>query len=412
MALDYVIIGNGVAGIQAAETIRRLDRTGHITLIGDETHLPYCRPMISMALEGTIDFPALTIRGPDFYEANAITPILGERVAAIDVDGRAVIIGGGRRVPFHRLLIATGADPRPVAAAGLDLNNIHYMRSQDHVRRMLASIDGARRATVLGGGLVGFKAACGLLRRGVGVSLLIGSGHPLSMQVDDEAGAMLLAELRRRGLDVRVGAAVAGFEGENGRVRSAALKDGGRVDCDLVVIGKGVRPALDFVPRDRIPVDLGILVDARMETGAPGIYAAGDVAEAEDIARRTRWVNAIWPEAVEQGRVAGMNMAGRQVAYPGSLSRNVIRVFDMDAMTAGVVTPDDDGLYEVIRERDAGGRLYRKLVFREDRLVGFTLINRIEQGGVMTALIRSRLPIRVSRRRLLAPDFNWSLLLP
>jgi nitrite reductase (NADH) large subunit len=249
-----------------------------------------------------------------------------------------------------------------------------------------------------------------LLRRGIQVTMLIRSGYPLSLQVDERAGHMIQDELVKRGLEVRVETDVAGFDG-NGKVERAHLTDGSEVSCDLVVIGKGVTPALAFVPREQIQVDLGILVDRHLQTTAPDIYAAGDVAESWDLARKTRWVNAIWPEAVAQGRIAGMNMAGRRVAYQGSLSRNVIRIFGLDVMTAGIVNPPADGGYETFTAADSHRRTYRKLVFHEDRLVGMTLVNAIEQGGVLVALIQAETPVKIAKERMLTPYFNYRQLL-
>jgi len=409
--MKYVIIGSGVAGIHAAEAIRHRDREGDITLIGDETSPPYCRPMISMVLEGTTPPERLPIRGKDFYRRLAITPILGRRVSEIDVEASIVRLPGLEDgIPFDRLLIASGADPRPIAASGLHLANIFYMRTERHVREMLDAIPTVKTALVLGGGLVGFKAAYGLLRRGIRVTQLIRSAYPLSMQVDRTAGEMILGELLRKGLDVRVGLSAAAFDG-NGRVEGVRFSDGSEIACDMVVIGKGVLPALSFVPRDRIDVDLGVLVNAHMETSAPGIYAAGDAAEFVDIARKTRWVNAIWPEAVIQGRVAGMNMAGRPVSLKGSLSRNVIRIFDMDVMTGGWVDPPDNAGFEVLSRFDHRRKTYRKLVLDGRRLVGMVMVNDIAQGGLLISLIQSETSLPISGNALVSPGFNYRQLL-
>lgn len=407
--MQYVIIGNGVAGITAAEAIRQSDPEGGITLIGDETVSPYCRPMISLVLEGAIEPERLPIRGPRFYDDLNIQAVLGNRVTGVDVEKRTVAAGGSA-YGFDRLLIATGADPRPIKAEGSTLANISCMRNQDHVRTMLKGLKGARRALVLGGGLVGFKAAYGLMRRGLAVTMLIRSGYPLSMQVDEAAGLMIRDELMRHGLDVRVDIEALAFEG-NGRVRAAQLSDGSLLPCDMVVIGKGVLPALAFVPRDRIRTDLGIVVDGRMQTSAAGIFAAGDVAEYVDIARSTPWVNAIWPEAVNQGRIAGLNMAGRRVSYPGSLGRNVIRIFDLDIMAGGVVNPPQDALFRTLVFRNANRKIYRKLVFQGDILVGMVMVNAIEQGGVLLAAIQSRARLNVPRETLLDPGLNYGRLL-
>ena len=409
--MEYVIIGSGVAGVHGAEAIRRQDPDARITLIGDETSLPYCRPMISMVLEGSAPPERLPIRGSAFYDEFGITPVLGRRVSEIDVDRRTVNFPDtDAGIPFDRLLIASGADPRPIAAEGLDLDNIFYMRTEAHVRNMLKALPEVNRALVLGGGLVGFKAACSLMKRGIRVTLLIRSEVPLSMQVDRTAGEMILAELIRKGLDVRVGVAVKAFTGA-GRVQGAHLSDGSELPCDMAVIGKGVLPALSFVPRDRIAVDLGVLVNGHMETSVPGIFAAGDAAEFVDIARKTRWVNAIWPEAVLQGRAAGLNMAGRPVALKGSLSRNVIRIFDMDIMTGGWVDPPESAGFEMITRIDRRRNTYRKLVLDGNRLVGMVMVNHIEQGGVLISLIQRGTPVQVSGRTLSTPGFNYRQLL-
>jgi NAD(P)H-nitrite reductase large subunit len=256
---------------------------------------------------------------------------------------------------------------------------------------------------------VGFKAAYGLVRRGLDVTMLITSGYPLSLQVDDTAGKLILDELRDYGLKVRVGMSVDAFEG-NGSVTGAHLSDGTSMPCDLVVIGKGVLPALSFVPRNQIDIDLGIMVDEHMQTSTTDIFAAGDVAESVDISRKTRWVNAIWPEAVCQGRIAGANMAGRQVSYKGSLSRNVLRILNLDVMTMGMVNPPDTSEYEIICAGEPRRKTYRKLIFRNNILVGTVLINAIEQGGIFLGLIQNEIPLNVPNSLLVQPSFNFKQL--
>jgi NADPH-dependent 2,4-dienoyl-CoA reductase/sulfur reductase-like enzyme len=149
-----------------------------------------------------------------------------------------------------------------------------------------------------------------------------------------------------------------------------------------------------------------------MQTTHPDIYAAGDVAEFIDAARGTRWVNAIWPEAVTQGRIAGFNMAGRPVSYSGSLSRNVIRIFGLDVMTGGLVHPPADPEYEVLSRVDPRRKLYRKLVFRGDRLAGMAMVNGIDQGGLLISLMHSQAPVRIPKRKMLDPSFNYRQLMP
>lgn len=403
--MQHIIIGTGIAGISAAEAIRELDASSRIVMIGDEPVDPYCRPMISLVLEGAVSPAKLPIRDSGFYEELHITPALGNRVMSLDVDSRTLVLSDGTVHSFDTLLIASGADPRPASASAAHLANIFFMRNQHQVMQMITVLPQTRRALVLGGGLVGFKAAYGLLHRGIDVTMLIRSGYPLSLQVDAVAGGMILDELIRRGLTVQVGMDVTAFKGDD-RVTGAVLSDGSEISCDLVVVGKGVSPSVVFVPRDRIQVAQGIVVDDHLQTTCSGIYAAGDVTESIDIARKTRWVNAIWPEAAAQGRIAGMNMAGRPVTYRGSLSRNVIRIFDLDVMTAGWVNVPDDPRFTVLSEWNRRLNTYRRLVFEEDRLIGMTLINRIETGGVLMAVILNEIPVRGSREKLLEPHLS------
>lgn len=406
----YVIIGNGIAGVTAAETIRSLDPDGSLTMIAAEEQPPYCRPMISMVLAGDVAPDRLPIRGGRHFSRMGIEVLTGQRVVELDPDSRVVKTDKGKEVVFDRLLIATGADPRPARGENCDLPGIFTMRTQNDVAAMVNLLPQIKEALVLGGGLVGFKAAYGLLKRGKRVTMLIRSGHPLAMQVDSEAGGIILDELEKHGLAVRVNVEAAAFEG-NGRVRSATLDDGSSLDCQMVVVGKGVTPAADFLPPGRIEVDYGIRVDQFLATSAPGVFAAGDVVEGVDRLRGVPWVNAIWPVAVEQGRVAGTNMAGHRMAYAGSMGRNVMRIFGLDVMAGGLVNPPagQEGWRVLSSTR---GRVYRKLVLKDGRLMGAVLINQVEQGGVLLSLIHRQRPLSVDPEMLLEPSFNFATLLP
>lgn len=408
--MKHVIIGNGIAGVSAAEAIREVDATAAITMIGDETFPPYSRPMISYVLEGSQPHHKLPIRSPDYYHDLQIEPLLGQRVTALDAKSCQVMLADASKISYDRLLLATGADPRPVTAAGMDLQNIFYMRTQAHVTAMVAALPGAKKAVVLGGGLVGFKAAYGLLQRGLQVTMLITSEYPLAMQVDPISGRMIMAEMGRHGLTVEVGVRVSAFLGST-KVEAVETEDGRTLPCDLVVIGKGVLPCRGFISRDQIQVDLGVVVNEFLQTNVANIYAAGDVAQLYDLARDDRWVNALWPEAANQGRVAGYNMAGRQVVYPGSLSRNVMRIFDLDVLTVGDVNPRDTAGCEVLESGGAGQRFYRRLVLKGNRLVGAILVNDIVQGGVLRALIENRVDLHVPAKELLRGSFNFGRLL-
>ena len=398
--MHHVIIGNGIAGVQAAEAIRSVDVRSDLTIVAAETFPPYSRPMISLLLEGVITPDRLPIRSEDAFGRKGIHILKGRRVESLDPNTRQLHLDDGTRLSFDRLLLATGASPRSIRAEGTHLKNIFFMRTVRDVLGMTEALAACKHALVLGGGLVGFKASYGLLKRGIPVTMLISSGYPLAMQIDAVAGDIVRQTLIRHGLTVDTGVDVSAFEG-NGVVRRAILNDGRVVDCDLVVIGKGVRPETGFLKGSGIALDLGILVDNHLQTNLPGVFAAGDVAQTHDLVRNRQWINAIWPEAAAQGWVAGLNMAGRNVSYPGSLGRNVIRMFDLDIMTAGIVRPEDSQDAQVLEVLDERIPIYRKFVLKDECLIGFTVIHRIEHGGRLVSLIQRGLPLDREERLLL-----------
>jgi NAD(P)H-nitrite reductase large subunit len=332
-------------------------------------------------------------------------------VAHLDVKKKIVRLEDATEIDFHTLLIASGADARQIKVPGSDLGNIFTMRTQKDVLDHLKAVSqGVKNALVLGGGLVGFKAAHALLKRGINVTMLITSPYPLAMQVDETAGKMILKELETHGLTVKVGVSVTAFDGGE-TVKNARLDSGETLECDLVIVGKGVDPSLGFIPENDIDMGYGIQVDSYLCSSVPDIYAAGDAAETFDIARQTRWINAIWPEAAIQGRIAGFNMAGRKVSYPGSLGRNVMRIYGLDVMTMGLANPENTKDLEIIQAGDEKAGAYRRLVFSGDILVGAVLINQIEQGGILRAMIENRVPVRIPKKYLMSLNYNYSRLL-
>lgn len=410
VVMKHLIIGNGIAGVQAAETIRRYDPDSSITFIGGETFPPYCRPMISLLLEGSIPPEEMVIRGEDFYASLNIEPVIGEWVQGIDVEKKEVYTTAGKTYPFDRLLIASGADPQAVEVGGADLNKIFFMRNESNVKKIIDSLEGAKKALVLGCGLVGLKAAQGLLHRGLEVTVVEKLAHPLPITVDEKAGQMITQRLESMGINLRMDSQVVAFEG-NGAVREAHLADGSKIPCDIVIVAVGVLPSISFVPTEQIRVDSGIVVNEYLETTAPDVYAAGDVVECMDVARNEMRVNAIWPVAVEQGVIAGTNMAGRRISYKGSLGRNVFRISDMDLLAGGLVSPSPDESYTSRSMEDYRNKRYRKLVFQDGILVGLVMVNDIEQGGVLLSLIQQKIPINIPEDNLLQPSFNFSQLI-
>jgi nitrite reductase (NADH) large subunit len=409
--MKHVIAGTGIAGTLAAETIRKLDPESSITLLGGEPFYPYCRPMSAMLLEGKIAPEEMVIRKADDFRSLDIELLLGDPVQGVDPVERKVETEQGKVISFDRLLIATGADPVAIGVDGCDLGNIFPMRKWEEVEAISQVLPDVRSALVVGGGLVGLKAAQALVHRGKRVVMAEKLTHPLPLVVDQKSGAVISQHLETMGIELKVGTTVSAFDG-NKVVKEAVLKDGSKVSCDLVVIAVGSRPAVSFLEKGAAAVDQGIHVDSHMETAMEGIYAAGDVAEAMDVVLNRRKVNAIWPVAVEQGIAAGMNMAGRRVPYRGSMGRNVLRIGELDVLTGGLVNPLPEEEYDVLEDENPRRNTYRKLVFQGDILKGLVMLNRIEKGGILLSMIQNQMPINVEKEKLFDPGFDFSQLLP
>ena len=282
--MKYLIIGNGIAGITAAETIRGLDSDCRIIMVSRERTLPYSRPLISYVVSGELDPEEIIIRSDDFYENLGIETFLGRVVKAINITNKTVLLDTGESIEWDRMLIATGANPKLMEVEGKDLKNIYVLRNIDDAVKIVSSCrSGVKKAAVLGGGLVGFKAAYGLFKRGVDVSILITSNYPLSQVADEKSGKLIKATLENHGLKVEVGKSVRAFEGKNGKVCGALLDDYSTIEVDLVIVGKGVNPAISFVEGTGIVTRRGIIVNDTLETSVSNIFAAGDVAEAPDV---------------------------------------------------------------------------------------------------------------------------------
>jgi NAD(P)H-nitrite reductase large subunit len=403
--MHHLILGSGVAGLQAARAILGIQPQAKVSMLGREPDPPYSRPMIAQLLEGSVQPWQLDLGLPPEVEL-----IPQDEALAVDVSRRIVQTRQGRSLGYDRLLLASGADPRPISASGLELENVFYMRDRSQVQAMLQALPGCSRALVLGGGLVGLKAAYSLLRQGLQVTMLIGSQYPLSQQVDPFTGSLVLDKLKQNGLEVKVGLEVTRFMGRDNKLVGAELSDGSQQECQLAVVGKGVDPAIGFLQGTGIEADLGVLVDDRLRTSVQDIFAAGDVAEHLDLARGRPWVNAIWPEAAEQGRVAGLNMAGQDVGYPGSLSRNVLRIFDLDIFSCGVVNPEDEQDCQILEDYNPGRGTFRRLVLSSDRLLGAVCVNQIQQAGILMQLIRSGMQLQCRPKELLRTDLNPGML--
>jgi NAD(P)H-nitrite reductase large subunit len=413
--MRYVIIGGSAAAISAVETIRSIDSNSPIDLFSDETTPLFSRVLLPYYIAEELSKPLLNFRSADFFEQNKVIPHLGVRIEQISVVSKAVHTERGDQYPFDKLLMATGGNPIIPPIEGIDKEGISTLKTMADAERIY-HLKG-EKAVVVGAGSVGVESCISLKRKGMEVTLLEQLGHVLPTVFDDEAASIIQKRIEDLGIKTVTGQRALRFTG-NGQVKSV-ITDSGEIECDMVVLAVGVKPAIELAQKAGIEIGSlgGIKVNGQMMTSALNVYAAGDVAETYDITRETNWINAIWPCAVEQGRVAGANMAGRVTPYEGSFRRNSIGNFiGVPAISMGLTRADtcsscESGEeFQEIRKRTKD--TYKKLILRNGRLVGAILVGLTQKAGLFHILIKKQINVSGYVPTLMSRDLNFMDILP
>jgi len=315
MARAYVIVGASLAGATAAATLREEGADGSVTLIGAEREPPYERPPLSKAyLRGEVPFDTALVRPPAYYAEHRIDTVFGTRATRVDTAARVVELENGRRVPFDALLIATGGRNRRFSIPGGDLEGIHSLRTRQDADRIRAGMAPGRRAVVVGMGFIGSEVAASLRQAGLDVVAVEPLKTPLFRVLGAEVGQALADIHRAHGVRTIFEDTVAAFEGTR-RVARVVTKGGHRIECDLVVVGIGVEPVVDWLEGSGIRVENGVVVDECCQTNIDGVHAAGDVANHRHpvFDRHIRVEH--WQNAIKQGAAAARSMLGKRAAY-------------------------------------------------------------------------------------------------
>ncbi|NLV16576.1 MAG: NAD(P)/FAD-dependent oxidoreductase [Syntrophomonadaceae bacterium] len=388
----YLIIGNSAAGIFAADAIRKYDRQGEIVILSTEEENAYSRCLTTYYVSGQIEKSGMFIRPDQYYAARNINFRGGVRVTGIQVAENQVELEDGSTLGYDKLLIASGAGAARAPIAGAGEEEIHVMRTLADADKILAALkSGRKRVAVLGGGLVSLKTAGALAEHGVPVTIIVTSRHILSQQFDKPGADLIMNRLARNGVRFVMGASAAELlHDRDGACSGLRLDTGEIVDCDLVFMGKGVTPNSDFIPPEIEMRGKFVKVDKSMVTTVPNIYAAGDVAMSYDKVSGRPAAYAIWPNAAEQGAIAGANMAGRQLQYGGAVSMNSLHFFGLNAICGGDSRGKGPGSIEECVYWPTRS-LYQKCVFAEGRLTGFILVGKTANAGVLMAHLGLRL---------------------
>lgn len=404
--MNYVIIGNSAAAIGAVEGIRQVDREGRITVISDEPYHTYSRPLISYWLAGKVSEDKMIYRDHSFYEANAVTPVLGTRAEKIDFQGHQVILADGTGITYDKLLVATGGKPIIPPMEGLEKEGVYTFIKFDDVKVIeQAAAAGKKNAVVIGAGLIGLKAAEALNKLHVDVTVVELANRVLPAILDEVAGTMVQEYLEEQGMKFALDTTVSKIKGGSA-VSGVVLQNGQELPCDMLVVAIGVQPNTDLVKGSDVQVNRGILVNEKMETGVAGVYAAGDVSEGFDIVYGTSRVLPLLPNAYQQGEAAGKNMAGAATVFAGGLAMNAIGFGELPMLTAGIIKPDSDE-FEVLVKAHPETKSYRKVILRDNCIVGYICLNKVDRAGILTGLIRDKADVSAFKDRLLESDFGY-----
>ncbi len=417
---SFVIIGNGIAGMTAAEVLRAEDAACSITIVADDPYPVYYRPALKDYLGGRLSEEKLWARPSTYYREQRIRFVPG-RVLALDTQQHIAHLHNGKRLTYDRLLLANGARPRTLSCSGLDLAGVSTLRTIADYQEIMRRLPQVNRVVVVGSGTLALESAETLRHRGYEVTHLLRGKTLWSEVLDPVASDMVLQEERRDGIDVRLDEEVREIVGRNGQVSAVITTSGERIACELVLIAIGIEPLVDFIRAAGIVCERGVKVDSGMRTSDPHIYAAGDVIETSDEYTGRVRVLGQWMPAIQQAQVAAYNMLGllspRHSFYPGSPHSqhampsasmnyyNSTLLYGLDFVSVGMTTRPSAPVYkELVAEAQA--RNYRKVILKQGIIVGALLLGRRTNALAFKRAIDHRVNLASVADRLFHDDFD------
>ena len=400
----YLIIGQGASGTSAANTLRSLDSKAPITVITNEHDYFYSRIDLPDILGGKYSPQDSTRQTQEEFAEKSIGCRMGETVTEVLANEKAVLLASGERIPYDKLLIATGSVPVVPPLKGSDARGVHVLWTMEQARTMIDAAAGAKSAIVVGAGLIGLKAALALRKRGLKVMVVEKLPYILPRQLDATAARIIEKQIQAKGIDLRTGTGVEEIEVRAGKVTGVRLPNE-RAACDLIVMAVGVKPNTALAASAGIKVGRGIVADEYLRTSDPDIYAAGDAVEVFDSGSESYVVPAIWPVAVEQGRIAAWNMLGMDKPFVFTAAMNSVEIAGIPFISVGDIEGNDQ---DQILVNHHGGN-YKKVVMRGQTVRGVLFLGNICQAGVLANMVLRQAECEIDRP--LSPVFSFADLL-
>ncbi len=398
--MKVVIVGNGVAGVAAAQHLRELRPDFAIEILAREPYHHYQRPRLPEIIAGEVELADIIAHPPEWYASSSIEVRLAAAVESVLTDERVVVLEDGTRISYDALLIASGSDPFVPPVRGADRDGVFVLRTADDALAIREWTSTTDRAVVVGGGLLGLEAARALRAVGLDVDVLEGADRLLPRQLDGAGADVLESQIERLGIRVSKGVRVVGVEGSPAAA-GVVLGDGTRVPGGLVLFAVGVRSTVNFLGGSPLHIGRGVVVDCDMRTNVTGVFAAGDAAEHDGI------VWGIIPAALAHAEAAARTIAGDAgVKRCTVVPENTLKVAGVSVFSIGIVECDGGSCVEHV-EADPGAGLYRKVVIREGKLVGASVVGSRNGLTELRRLIRQGVEVGASGRELARDDFDF-----
>jgi len=406
--VKYLIIGNSVSAVAAIEGIRGQDKEGEITVISNEPYYNYSRPLISYFLGEKVLLKDMPFRSKDFYEKNKVKLILNVNADRVDTKKKYVVLSDKRKLNFDKLLIASGGAPIVSEIKNSDSDSVFtFTNLNDAVKlKKYIKTKKVKKAAVLGGGLIGLKVTEALIELGVKVTIIELADRILAASFDKKASNIIQKALEKIGCGLITNNTVSEIiKDKNGKIKKLVLKNKKTLDTDLLVTAIGVIPNKILAEEAGLKTDKGILVDFYMQTNVKDIYAAGDCASARDLLLSVNRPIAIWPAAARQGKVAGCNMAGVRKKYAGSFAMNSVELCGIPTISGGITCSlkKEDRVLEYYNEEK---QIYKKVVLRDNKIIGAIFVGDIERAGLYIGLIKDKVDVAAFKDCLLKEDFG------
>jgi nitrite reductase (NADH) large subunit len=405
--MNIVIIGNSAAGTAAIEAIRKLDNRSTITQLSDEIHPLYSRCLTSYFIAGKIDKDKLLYRASDFHKKMKVELFSGTIAEEVDTKRQQLKCHSGKQFDYDKLLIATGSSPKMPSDIPPGIDGIFKLRTLDNAVAIKGRIPQAKNGVVLGGGLIGMRAAEALSRCDLKVTVIVQSKHILSQMIDFWAAQIIQKIILEKNIEILTQTDISEVIHKNNNLVAVKTSAGKLLDCEILIVAKGVSANMQLIENSNIEKRRGIITNEYMQTNIANVYAAGDVAETYDIASAEHVTNALWTCAVQQGSVAGQNILDQQKIYNGSISQNALNLFDVSLISMGITSPKDDSKYKIISDSRPSRNIYKKLIIQKNLLKGIILLGKIDSAGILLDLIQRKTDVSGFEDELLNDSFNY-----